>query len=172
MRNVSADSLFRDRALSRTLLVCTDGACSGNPGPAGVGVVFIEDGKEIHSISEPIGNATNNIAEYTALIRGLEEAQKLQATHLKVRTDSELMFKQVRGDYKVKNEGIKPLHAKVMELLKNFKGVEMKAVPREENKRADQLATQSIRSLSTTVNTDNCPDNIFVIGEESPCSEG
>ena len=149
----------------------TDGACSGNPGPAGLGVVFYENGKEVASFSESIGEATNNIAEYKALLLGLVKAQELDVDFLKIRTDSELMFKQIRGVYKVKHENMKPLYEQAIVLLKKFRGVEMKAIPRAQNARADELATSSIRSLKIKTNTDSCPD-VFHMGEESPSSKG
>lgn len=157
--------------MSRELTMFTDGACKGNPGPAGLGVVFYENDQEVASFSEPIGEATNNIAEYKALLLGLEKAQALGVDFLKIRTDSELMFKQISGVYKVKHENMKPLYEQAMTFLKQFRGVEMKAVPRAENARADELATQAIRSLKTKANTDSCPD-VFHIGEESPSSKG
>lgn len=157
--------------MSRTLEIFTDGACRGNPGPAGVGAVFKEDGVIVHTLSKAIGHATNNIAEYSALIEALEEAIELKADHLKLRTDSELMFKQIRGDYKVKNEQIKTLHARVMELLKTFKGVEFKHVPRKMNAEADKLATSSIKNFKEPSGPDGRPD-VFHIGEESPSSKG
>src|ERR1051325_4213269 len=122
------------------LEIFTDGACSGNPGPAAIGVVIKTNGETIKEISRSIGNATNNIAEYTALIWALQEALVLKADEVFVKTDSELMYKQIIGEYKVKHEGIKPLFDQVEHLIKGFKRAEFKHVPREQNSEADQLA--------------------------------
>jgi len=148
--------------------IFTDGACSGNPGEAAIGVVFKDQGKTIREISEPIGHATNNIAEYAALIRALKEAQILGIRNICLHTDSELMFNQIRGAYQVKAPRIKPLHEEALMLAKGFKRVEFKWVPRELNKDADRLA-QGI--LKVKASQSGRPD-AFVIGEESPGSEG
>lgn len=148
--------------------IFTDGACSGNPGEAAIGVVFKENGTIIREIAEAIGLATNNIAEYTALLRALKEAQILKANNIRVHTDSQWMFNQIRGTYKVKAEQIKPLYDEAIALAKGFKRVEFKWIPREENKDADCLA-QGV--LKTKASQGDRPD-VFVIGEESPSSEG
>ena len=146
----------------------TDGACIGNPGPAGIGVSIACDGVVVKTVSEAIGNATNNIAEYQAMIRGLRELKALGAEDIKVRTDSQLVFFQLKGEYKVKHANMIPLHAEAYKLIKSFKKVEFKVVPREENAEADQLATAALRQK---VSHDGRPD-VFYIGEESPSSEG
>lgn len=150
------------------LEVFTDGACSGNPGEAAIGVVIKNQGKVVKEIAQAIGPATNNIAEYTALIEALHAAKKLGALRLLIHTDSELMFKQIRGVYQVKAAQIKPLYEQVMGLLKNFTKVELKWVPREKNIDADRLA-QGV--LKTKTGQGDRPD-AFVIGEESPSSKG
>ena len=122
------------------LEIFTDGACSGNPGPAAIGVVIKKNGETIKEISRSIGNATNNIAEYTAMIWALQEALVLKADEVFVKTDSELMYKQIIGEYKVKHEGIKPLFDQVKHLAGGFKQVEFKHVLREKNREADKLA--------------------------------
>ena len=149
--------------------IFTDGACSGNPGNASVGVVIFDNGKKIKEISKEIGEATNNIAEYKAMIRGLIEAKALAAEHIKVRTDSQLLFYQLKGEYKVKHPNMIPLHQQALAALKGFKKVEFKVVPREENTDADHLATSALRKKE--VSHDGRPD-VFFIGEESPSSEG
>jgi len=155
----------------KTLEIFSDGACSGNPGPAGIGVyILAEDGTVVREVSEAIGNATNNIAEYRAFIRGLQEAQALGAEHVKLRTDSELLFYQIKGDYKVKHPNMKPLHAEALVLLKTFKKVECKVVPREQNKEADRLSTAVLRQDKGS-GCDGRP-GVFFIGEESPGSTG
>ncbi len=148
------------------LEIFTDGACSGNPGPAAVGVVINQNGKTIKEISRFIGPATNNIAEYTALIVGLQEALVLKADQVFVKMDSELMYKQIIGEYKVKHEGIKPLFDQVKLLEKGFKQAEFMHVPREQNSEADKLAR-----LGLKISQDDRPDAKGV-REESPSSKG
>lgn len=126
--------------------VYIDGACSGNPGPAGIGGVFYKDGKPIKEFSKPIGEATNNIAEYRALIYALEQAKKLKVKRLKIFTDSQLMCSQLLGKYKVKNENLKPLFDEAQKLANVFGAVSIKHVPREQNKEADRLAVASLKT--------------------------
>jgi ribonuclease HI len=146
--------------------VFTDGACSGNPGEAAIAVVFKENGKIVKEVAEAIGHSTNNIAEYSALVRALKEAKTLKLTSIRIHTDSQWMFNQIRGIYKVKNEGIKPLYDEAVALAKGFKRVEFKWVPREENKDADRLAQGVLKAKASQGDR---PD-VFVIGEESPSS--
>ncbi len=148
----------------------SDGASSGNPGPAGIGVVIKCDGATVRTVSEAIGQATNNVAEYQALIRALKEAKELGAEHIRLRLDSQLVFYQLKGDYKVKHENMKPLHEQALGLLKSFKKVECKVVPREENTEADRLATSALKK-DRTAGHDGRSDE-FIIGEESPSSTG
>ena len=122
----------------------------------------------IHEISKPIGVATNNVAEYTALIYALQEALIRRADEITVITDSELVHRQMMGEYKVKNANIKPLFEQAQHLLRGFKKVQMKHVLRDENKDADRLATQSIKSKQAQVVAPLFDDN----GEESPSSTG
>lgn len=154
----------------QVLEVFSDGACSGNPGPAGIGVYIRSDKGVVREISEAIGDATNNIAEYRAFIRGLQEAKALGAEHVRLRTDSQLLYFQLKGDYKVKHANMKPLYEEAMALLKGFKKVECKVVPREENKDADRLATSALRQGKGS-GQDDRPD-VFFMGEESPSSKG
>ena len=126
------------------LTIYTDGASRNNPGEAGVGVYILRDGEPIERIARYLGTTTNNIAEYTAAIIGLEHAVRLGARTVKLRADSELLVKQVNGQYKVKNEGLKPLHARVKELIAKIASVEVKYIPREQNKEADALANKAI----------------------------
>ena len=111
------------------LEIYTDGACSGNPGPAGIGVVVKKNGQVIKEISKFIGQATNNIAEYTALIYALREALVLKADEVLVRTDSELMYKQVAGEYAVKHDNIKPLFEQVQHLRAGLKQFQLEHSP-------------------------------------------
>lgn len=123
----------------------TDGCCKGNPGPAGIGVVIKDSRKKIlKELSEYIGEATNNIAEYSALIRGLEIAGDLGARDITVFMDSELIVKQLSGEYRVKDEGMKKLFLQTLEVIKDFKSFEIKHIDRSRNKEADKLANRAI----------------------------
>ena len=118
-----------------------DGAARGNPGPAGVGVV-IEDaeGQVVKEIAEPLGRTTNNVAEYTAMIRALEEARALGCSRLAVYTDSELMAHQLNGKYAVKAAHLLPLYQRARLLIQQFDSATITHVRRELNKRADALS--------------------------------
>jgi len=126
------------------LTIYTDGASRNNPGEAGAGVFIVQDGKPVERIARYLGTTTNNIAEYTAAIIGLEHAVTLGAVNVKLLADSELLVKQVNGQYKVKNEGLKPLHGKVKELIAKIGSVEVQYIPRERNREADALANKAI----------------------------
>ena len=127
------------------LEIYIDGASKGNPGPSGIGVVICRDGETIKNVSSYIGNATNNIAEYTALVYALQEALKLKAESLKINTDSELLCKQFNGLYKIKNPNIIGMYNQITQLLTGFKKVLVINIPREQNKGADKLATLAIK---------------------------
>jgi ribonuclease HI len=143
-------------AILKKLSLSVDGACKGNPGSAGIGVVINdESGKEIAAIGEYIGDATNNIAEYTALLRGLRECIRLGADAVIIQTDSELMAKQLLGEYKVKAAHLQPLYLEAKRLLGQFKLAKIKYVPREENKRADELASAAASSRNGTSSIQN-----------------
>lgn len=122
-----------------------DGAAKGNPGPAGIGVILCHDGNVIKNISRHIGNTTNNVAEYTALIYALQEALMLKVSKIKVWTDSELLYKQLQGQYKVKHQNLKPLFEQLQHLLKGFASFEIQHIPREQNRGADKLASQAAK---------------------------
>jgi ribonuclease HI len=122
----------------------TDGCSLGNPGPAGIGAVLTLGNKTVE-LSEHIGTTTNNVAEYSAIIRGLEEARGLGAEEVAARLDSELIVKQVKGEYKVKHEGLKPLFQKLTTLINSFRKFSISHVPREENKRADKLSKEAAK---------------------------
>ncbi len=118
-----------------------DGGSRGNPGPAAVGVVLeADDGTPVCALGRPIGVATNNVAEYRALIVGLEEAKKLGVRNLRVIGDSELVIKQMLGEYRVKNETLRPLFLEAQRLLQNFPFVEIAHNLRGHNELADALA--------------------------------
>ena len=133
-----------DRVPKR-LTAHVDGASRGNPGPAAIGVVIKDEkGTTIVKVSSYIGRATNNQAEYTALATALEEAKKLGANHIDIRTDSQLMAEQVEGNYRVRNANIKPLFEEVKRLLAAFKSYTIDHIPRERNSEADSLANQAL----------------------------
>src|SRR3989339_872584 len=104
-----------------TAQIFTDRAARGNPGPAGIGIVIRNNERVLLEVFDYIGTATNNVAEYSALLRGLEEALDMEIDHVEVFADSELVVKQVKGEYRVKNEGLLPLYQQLMPLIKKFK---------------------------------------------------
>ena len=128
------------------LLIHTDGAARGNPGPAGAGAVLRDasDGRILAEIAQPLGRATNNVAEWTAVELALSEAQRLGATHVDLRTDSELVARQISGVYRVRHPDLKPIHARVVALLRRFGGYTVGHVPRELNRDADRLSNVAI----------------------------
>lgn len=129
----------------RQLEIYIDGAAKGNPGPAGIGVVVCSEGRVLKNIANFIGNATNNVAEYTALIFGLQEALILRAEKIEVNTDSQLLYRQLKKEYKVKSANIIGLYNQAVHLLSAFKEVLLKNIPREENRGADKLANKAIK---------------------------
>jgi ribonuclease HI len=129
---------------SMDLMIYTDGASRNNPGEAGAGIFILRDGVPVDRIARYLGTTTNNIAEYQAAIIGLERALKLGASNVRLHADSELMVKQLNGQYKVKNEGLKPLYQKAKELIAKIGRVEVQYIPREQNKEADALANKAI----------------------------
>ncbi|HSK94024.1 MAG TPA: ribonuclease HI family protein [Candidatus Angelobacter sp.] len=128
------------------LVIHTDGAARGNPGPAGAGAILRDatDGSVVSEIAEGLGRATNNVAEWTAVLLALEEAQRLGATHVDLRMDSQLVARQISGIYRVKHPDLKPLHTAVMTLLRGFDGYSVGHVPRELNTDADRLSNVAI----------------------------
>ena len=120
-----------------------DGGSRGNPGPAASGAVLFDEGGEVlREVGTYLGTATNNVAEWTGLITGLEAALELGVDDLAVRLDSELVVRQVDGQYRVKNAALVPLHAKAKALLRRFARVDVRHVPRKENAAADALVNQ------------------------------
>jgi ribonuclease HI len=125
----------------------TDGGARGNPGPAAYGYVLeAEDGAVLAAHGEKIGVATNNVAEYSALIAGLEKALELGVGEVEVVSDSELMVKQMRGEYRVKNEALRELSLEAGRLARQVGKVSYKAVRREHNELADQLVNEALDS--------------------------
>ena len=129
------------------MILHTDGASKGNPGTAGIGVAFWRDGEAepFHTLAERLRDTTNNAAEYTALLRGLQEALLKGATEVEVRTDSELMAKQLAGLYKVKSPELEPLFSEAKRLLGKFDRAKVVHVRRELNALADKLANQGVK---------------------------
>ncbi len=132
--------------MSHKKAVCyIDGASRGNPGPASAGVAILDvSGKPIQEIAQKIGRQTNNIAEYSALLFGLQAALKLGIEELEIYADSELLVKQMNGEYKVKEDSLKLLHLLARNLQQGFKSVKIEHIPREKNKLADKLANQAL----------------------------
>ncbi len=127
------------------LTINVDGGARGNPGPAAIGVVVRDAGGEVlEKVGEKIGEATNNVAEYKALLRGIELAAEQGGTELELIGDSELVVRQVEGKYKVKNAGIKPLHAEVKQALQGFDSWSIRHVRRAENADADRLVNEAL----------------------------
>jgi len=133
------------------LIVHVDGGARGNPGPAAAACVITSPaGEVVGEHSQLLGTATNNVAEYRALLLGLERARELGAGEVEVIGDSELIAKQVRGLYKVKHEAMKPLHRAAMEALAGFERWSIRTVPREQNARADALVNAALDEARTT----------------------
>jgi ribonuclease HI len=125
----------------------TDGGARGNPGPAAYGYVLeAEDGTVLAAHGEKIGIATNNVAEYSALIAGLEKALELGVEEVEVVSDSELMVKQMRGEYRVKNEALQELWSRAGKLARQLGNVSYNAVRREHNELADRLVNEALDS--------------------------
>lgn len=127
------------------VIVNVDGGARGNPGPAAIGVVLRDDGGAVlEEVGEKIGEATNNVAEYRALLRGIELAAARGAGELELIGDSELVVRQVEGRYKVKNAGMKELHAEVKKALAGFDSWSIRHVRRGENADADRLVNEAL----------------------------
>ena len=122
-----------------------DGGARGNPGPAAIAaVVTTPEGDPVESVGEAIGRATNNVAEYRALLLGIERARALGASELDLIGDSELVVKQVKGEYRVKDGGLRPLHAEVRRALEPFERWSIRHVRREHNADADALVNETL----------------------------
>jgi queuosine biosynthesis protein QueD len=131
--------------MGKEIYLYIDGASKGNPGPAAIGVLILNgEGKRLKEIAKFIGKATNNVAEYQALISGLKEAIKIGATEVIIHTDSELLVKQIQGEYRVRSSPVKRLFNEATSLLKKFPSYEIRKVEREENLEADGLANQAL----------------------------
>ena len=129
------------------LTIHTDGAARGNPGPAGAGAyIQDQDGKLVSEEFRYLGEATNNVAEYEALLLGMECARDLGASRIEMRADSELVVRQLTGEYRVRNPALQKLHARVKQLAREFESVRYTHVRREQNREADRLANRAIDS--------------------------
>ena len=130
---------------ARRLILYADGAARGNPGPAGAGAILLdEEGRKVAELTRFLGHATNNVAEYNGLIIGLEEALRRGAKAIDVRMDSLLVVEQMRGRWRIKHPGIRPLALRAGELLAAFPVREIRHIPREENGLADALSNRAI----------------------------
>lgn len=131
--------------MAKKVVIHSDGAAEPNPGPAAIGVTIKDQqGRLIASISRPIGRATNNEAEYRAVIAALEKAIGLGARQVALNSDSELVVKQIKGSYRVKKAALKPLHQRVMKLQSSLDSFTIRHIPREQNTEADRLANQAL----------------------------
>jgi len=122
-----------------------DGASKGNPGHSGIGIIICQGTEVLKNIWRYIGCQTNNVAEYMALIQALEEALMLRADAIVIHTDSELLYRQIKKEYKVKHPNILGLYNQVMHLFSAFKNVSVKHIARQNNRGADKLATKAIK---------------------------
>ncbi len=132
-------------ATANVVRVFSDGAARGNPGPAGAGAVLTDSaGNVVARLGRYLGTQTNNVAEYEGLLLGLKHAQELGYRAVEVRADSQLLIRQLKGEYAVRHAGLKPLHAEALRLLRAFDKVDLKHVPREENALADEMSNRAI----------------------------
>ncbi len=129
----------------KSVEIFVDGASRGNPGPSGIGIVFYDDKKNVvKKLFKFIGNATNNIAEYTALIYALQEALIDRYNNITIKSDSELLTRQLRGEYRVKNENLRYFYEQFLHLSRGFSNIRIVSIGRKENGVADKLANKAI----------------------------
>lgn len=124
--------------------IYSDGASRGNPGPSGIGAVILKDGKVVHEIAKYIGETTNNVAEYEALLEALDYCVKKKLSPVEILADSQLLIRQLSGQYKVKHPNMIPLYQRAKEYLAHLEVTGFKHVPRELNKHADRLSNEGI----------------------------
>ena len=130
------------------VVICVDGASRGNPGLAAIGATIKdEQGRLIARISQGIGRTTNNQAEYRAVIAALEEAIRLGAGQVELNSDSELVVKQIKGEYRVKKAALKPLYQRVKQLQSGLESFTINHIPRQQNREADNLANKALDSI-------------------------
>jgi ribonuclease HI len=143
-REAEAARVEAARPPPRTRLF-TDGAARGNPGPAGAGAVIVSpEGHVVAKVGKFLGDQTNNYAEYKGLILGLQRARAMGIRELDVYSDSELLVRQLNGEYQVKADHLKPLHEEARQLLQGFSAVAVSHIPREENEAADEMSNRAI----------------------------
>ena len=146
-----------------------DGSSAGNPGDAGIGIVFSCGAETLKNISRYIGRQTNNFAEYTALVHALQEALIMKTKSINIYSDSELLCRQLTGEYKVKSENIKNLFEQALTLLKGFENFSIRQIPREQNRGADKLARLAIKKI---IQNRRIAARSVRAREESPSSKG
>jgi ribonuclease HI len=135
----------KNAAGERAVRIYSDGAARGNPGPAGAGAVLIDaTGAVMARLGRFLGTRTNNVAEYEGLLLGLKHARDLGYREVEVRADSQLLIRQLKGEYAVRHAGLKPLHAEALRLLHAFDRYQLQHVPREENALADEMSNRAI----------------------------
>jgi len=133
--------------MSKSINIFIDGASRGNPGPSGIGVVFYDEQNNIiKKLFKFIGNATNNVAEYSALVYAMQEALIDRYDEVRIKSDSELLTKQLTGEYKVKNDNLRPYYDLFQHISKGFNKIEIISIGRECNSAADKLANKAIDS--------------------------
>lgn len=154
---------------TRQIEIYIDGASKGNPGPSGIGVVMCRQGQTFKNLSRYIGTATNNVAEYTALIYALKEALSDKAEAVRINTDSQLLYRQLTKVYRVKSGNIIELYRQAVALIAGFKKVELVNIPREDNRGADRLATLAIKQAGSGC-SHRFASQSQAVGEESPGS--
>ncbi|MDP2980724.1 MAG: ribonuclease HI family protein [Candidatus Omnitrophota bacterium] len=131
----------------KSINIFIDGASRGNPGPSGIGIVFCDDRNNVvKKLFKFIGNATNNVAEYSALIYAMQEALIDRYNDVKIKSDSELLTKQLTGEYKVKNDNLRPYYDMFQHIARGFDKIEIISINRDNNSIADKLANKAIDS--------------------------
>jgi ribonuclease HI len=144
-----SESSTQPEAPEREAVLWTDGAARGNPGPAGIGAILkSESGEVLYTGSEYLGHTTNNVAEYKAVLLGLQGALAQGVSRIEVRADSELLIKQLKGEYRVKSPGLRPLFDEARRLISRFASVKLTHIRRELNGEADRLANQGIDQVA------------------------
>lgn len=133
-------------------IIHTDGGARGNPGPAAIGFTIESGGRSLARVGRIILPTTNNQAEYQAIIDALEEAQRLGVTEVELIADTELVVRQLRGEYKVKNKDLAPLFLKATQLIRSFRRCTLRTIPREQNIQADELVNQALDGTLTANN--------------------
>ncbi|WP_287153037.1 ribonuclease HI family protein [Candidatus Solincola tengchongensis] len=144
-RKSVVEPAFQGARRFEELHVFIDGAARGNPGPAAIGVVVLtRQGRRVAAFGEAIGEATNNFAEYTALVHALRLLSVYEVDRLRIYADSELVVRQIQGLYRVKERSLRSLHSQVMSMLGRYRDWSIQHIPREENREADRLANQAL----------------------------